>query len=218
MEMAMTTMRPSPIFCPEMIAPIIDGRKTMTRRVFIPSEPPPQWAIRAVMNANGTWVWWGQNVSGSLAEWAWELNEKGPPHGDPGTVWYLREALRCSESGMVVYRQDGCPAWLDGRESQTWTWKRDTLPAMFMPAWAARRWLRVEAVRVERLQDITERDAGAEGCHWHPSPTACTEASDVAVFRKLWDRLNGRRPGCAWKDNPWTWTYQFAPCPRPERL
>ena len=195
--------RPSPIFCPEMIAAILDGRKTQARRVARLFDP------------TGTYAAHDDDGCPMTADQYGDWRRDAPPHGGPGTIWYLREGLRRSDSGMVVYRQDGCPAWKDGKESQTWTWLRPTLPAMFMPAWAARYWLRVEALRVERLQDITEEDATAEGCYWRPSATACTEATNVAVFRQLWTRLNGKRPGCAWKDNPFVFVYAFTATEKP---
>ncbi len=197
--------RPSPIFCPEMFAAILDGRKTQTRRV-VSGIPQTYQLCRRPVN----WTE-GHEVFLDPADPVGSEMAVGSPHGGPGTVWYLREALARSDSGVIVYRQDGCPAWLDGKESQTWQWARPVLPAMFMPAWAARLWLRVTAVRVERVRDIGEADAIAEGVPWG-AVQYCGHASKM--FAELWDRLNAKR-GHPWEANDWVWVYQFKRTEKP---
>jgi hypothetical protein len=88
-----------------------------------------------------------------------------------------------------------------------------------MPRWASRITLAVESIRVERLHDITEEDAKAEGCDavgdWSAAPPGEDGLGFVAPlryragFRVLWDSISGRRPGCSWADNPWVWRVQF---------
>ena len=93
-----------------------------------------------------------------------------------------------------------------------------------MPRWASRTILEVVSVRVERLRDITEDDAQAEGidrgedffqCEtWKNYQPDSEEASwfpddPVGSFRTLWDSINGDKPGRAWKDNPWVWVVEF---------
>lgn len=82
-------------------------------------------------------------------------------------------------------------------------------PAMFMPRWASRLTLTVTDVRVERLQDISEADAIAEGVFtWacERPMMANTRKSDRDLYRELWDSING--PG-AWEANPWVAAYTF---------
>jgi hypothetical protein len=76
-----------------------------------------------------------------------------------------------------------------------------------MPKWASRTALRVKDVRIEKLQDIRESDAYAEGYNWQGYPEDC-EFSDKARpwFRNLWGRAHGPN---AWDANPWVWVVVF---------
>jgi hypothetical protein len=76
-------------------------------------------------------------------------------------------------------------------------------PNIFMPKWVARIWLEVTNVRVERVQDITSRDAAKEGIEqWG------TDAHMKGEFLRLWDSINEKR-GFGWDKNPWVWVYEF---------
>jgi hypothetical protein len=83
-----------------------------------------------------------------------------------------------------------------------------------MPREAARIFLRVKTVRVERLQDITPKDAWDEGCRignsfpWEEHiPELQQQCRDI-LFIQLWDSLNAKR-GYGWDANPWVWVYEF---------
>lgn len=98
----------------------------------------------------------------------------------------------------VFYRADGeCLAL------QPWR------PSIHMPRWASRITLEVTSVRVERLQDISEADALAEGVNAHQDhhgrPTTSIY-SPVQAYRDLWEQING--PG-SWDANPWVWAVDF---------
>ena len=82
-----------------------------------------------------------------------------------------------------------------------------------MPRWASRIDLEVTGVRVERLQDISEEDAIAEGIQWHRNgywyvdgTSILSYASAVDCYRLLFERING--PG-SWDANPWVWCISF---------
>ncbi len=86
----------------------------------------------------------------------------------------------------------------------------------FMPKSAVRLWLKVEAVGVERLQDLTEEDAVAEGVRrWSGGRWKCFEQdalaheTPIAAFECGWDKINGHRPGCSWSDDPWVWVLTY---------
>lgn len=85
-------------------------------------------------------------------------------------------------------------------------------PSIFMPRWASRLVLEVTAVRVERLQDISGRDAKAEGVDeddFGPPPEHEGFVFDYrAGYAQLWDSLNAAR-GFGWKSNPWVWVVEF---------
>lgn len=75
-----------------------------------------------------------------------------------------------------------------------------------MPRWACRLVLEVCLVRVQRLQEISERDAIAEGVHHEPMKL--TADGGRILYRQLWDLLNAER-GYPWKSNPWVWVVEF---------
>ncbi len=130
----------------------------------------------------------------------------------PGDVLRVNEALRPSGSRIVVYDQDRCPAWRDG-ESVTWPWKVSALAARYMPRWAARRWLEVKRVRVERLEQISEEDARAEGLALTPCThpdcgpgTRCGSDSYRGEFAVTWNKLHEDHP---WGSGVWVFAYDF---------
>lgn len=78
-----------------------------------------------------------------------------------------------------------------------------------MPRWASRIDLKVEKIILQRLHDMRPEDALAEGIEMSGcSISAPFNAMDG--FRRLWDKINGRKPGRAWKDNPFVWCIRFA--------
>lgn len=87
-------------------------------------------------------------------------------------------------------------------------------PSIHMPRWASRILLEVVAVRVERLQDITEADILAEGvtvdavAKWTNTPWSNMPTLHHAM-RVLWDSINGDRAGADWESNPWVWVVIF---------
>jgi hypothetical protein len=90
----------------------------------------------------------------------------------------------------------------------------------FMPKWAARIRLEITGIRVERLQDITEEDAKAEGIEFADTALdgrlyrdySCKKlsftSSPIESYQSLWDSINTKR-GFGWTTNPWVWVIEF---------
>lgn len=86
-------------------------------------------------------------------------------------------------------------------------------PSIYMPRWASRITLEVTGVRVERLNDINQEDAIAEGVEAHDDdgvtyygPLGRGVCDPIVAYRSLWDSING--PG-SWAANPWVWVVEF---------
>lgn len=132
----------------------------------------------------------------------------------PGDRVYVKEGL-FNDFGWAHYRADKRPVELCPDTITPWKWKRDVLSSRLMPKWAARYWLAILDVRAERLQEITEEDAIAEGVEpimrdtggYEPWGTPCPDHADYrSPFAELWDSLHGKG---AWDRNPWVFRYVF---------
>ena len=151
------------------------------------------------------------------------------PYGVPGDKLWVRESYRFgaewddtkpSEVPPIAFSEDGPHRYLgvihyeaDGQMKRPadggWGKLR---PGMFMPRWGSRITLELVSVRAERLQDISEDDAIAEGWEKQPERSADpTVHRDAARdwYSDLWDTING--PG-SWAANPYVWALEFARC------
>ena len=149
------------------------------------------------------------------------------PLGVPGDLLYVRETTQRWRDNYAQYRATITPV-IGDREHMcngraTWWYSRDVCPSIHMPKWAARLWVRNTGVRVERVRDITDDDAEAEGiynaggCHewwcdgagFHPDqPCHCGDWSPTEVFAKLWDSIYAKR-GLGWDSNCWVWVTSY---------
>jgi hypothetical protein len=154
------------LFSAEMVRAILDGRKTQTRRKMS-VQPWPDALVTVehyhptVIDRHGD-MQPGKEIFGAH----WDDGEHGLrcPYGPPGDTLWVRETWAPLPGSVVLnvafYRADTKAAPDDVR------WR----PSIHMPRWASRITLEVKGVRVERLQDISEDDARAEGCKARPSP------------------------------------------------
>jgi hypothetical protein len=195
----MGKMKERPIlFSAPMVRAILEGRKTMTRRVIKPH--PTLFNGRA-----------GGHDCG------WPIDERGRlvacPYGQPGDRLWVRETFQTLEDfaakDATYYRADGkkITALVDGdKYDLSHKWR----PSIFMPRALSRITLEITSVRVERVQDISEADAIAEGCI--ASNDDLTDGYfDIparSFFEDLWDSINAKL-GYGWDANPWVWVVEF---------
>ena len=219
------------LFSASMIRALLDGRKTMTRRVVKPQPDakffdPPRCQYSATGHGGpGLYVGCGDYPDEGSQLWRC-------PFGAPGDLLWVRETWRTGVGldgfspqritemareagyddgwGPVQYVADGAArGWRDiPNFGGAWGNIRQSI---HMPRWASRLTLRVTAVRVERVQEISEEDARAEGVE--PSIAGQDERGNRRTHRtgfvRLWDSINGRRDGCSWAENPFVWCVSF---------
>ena len=121
-------------------------------------------------------------------------------YGQPGDRLWVRETWAPSLVEGAIYRATS--------KANPIRWA----PSIHMPRWACRLVLEVLTVRVERLQDITEEGAKAEGVSldwYHRDAGHGYYESYRDGFECLWNSIYGKRPGLAWEDNPWVWVTGF---------
>lgn len=193
-------MKERPIlFSGPMVRAILEGRKTQTRRI--------------AKDRDGITVHPNGQV---LARGGW-LPELCCPYGKPGDRLWVKETfqMHATLAGIrVTYREGNADAWIEPPE--TWEMIPDDnhwRPSLFMPRWASRITLEIEAVRVERIIEITAEDCIAEGIYqqggqWiiDGSVTGLGWMQPEGAYRELWESINGLG---SWDANPWVWVIQF---------
>ena len=185
------------LFSGPMVRALLAGTKTQTRRVV-----KPQPANGTTAYLNGVEREWDRYWPVSTARNDYTGDAVRCPYGQPGDTLWVREtfAEKLANTGRPLgwaYRADGERA---DYELGSGRW----VPSIHMPRVACRLKLEVTGVRVERLKDISEDDARAEG-------TTIVEGglSPQEAYMQLWDSINEDRDGCAWRDNPWVWVVEF---------
>jgi len=182
-----------------MVRAILEGRKSQTRR-----ECKPEWYRCLDMEEPDA-------RAAALTRC---------PYGQPGDRLWVRETWGKDPDGRPCYRAD-CTVHLDS-DNYADQLEHDRLvgarwarwrPSIFMPRWACRLVLEIVAVRVERLQEISEADVRAEGCEiramWMFGADTKEKRNAIArpVYQNLWDSLNAKR--APWSSNPWVWVVEF---------
>lgn len=197
------------LFSTDMVRAILEDRKTVTRRVVKPQpdgRPVP-------MTKDSCWP-------GYFAIQGTEKVVRLPYQ--PGDILWVRETWAEMPYGFV-YRADG-------EEPDGWDCDDRWRPSIHMPRGAARIFLRVTGVRVERLQEITEDGAKAEGAEKSYPYTDPETGKTVFVldekgtyrsgFSQIWDRTIKQkdRLSCCWESTPWVWVIEFERCEKPRGL
>jgi hypothetical protein len=194
-------MKERPIlFSAPMVRALLDGSKTQTRRVV-----KPQPSILA-----GELLCWKDNAltDDQMAALC--------PYGQPGDRLWVRESWHQRGKFVFALPDSDKRSWLGTREiAYSADAKRPghdwrSRPSIHMPRWASRITLEITEVRVERLQDISEDDALAEGCSStaivHEDGEDYTGHYASEEYQDLWESING--PG-SWDTNPWVWAVSF---------
>jgi hypothetical protein len=192
------------IFSAPMVRAILDGSKTQARRKVLLG----RWQIE-------------ERDDGSPWPWLYDEKRGGDswlrcPYGQPGDRLWVREtfaivprtAYRCSEGVQQTLRPDDDQDAAIYREG--WTRSRGGFrwrPSIHMPRWASRITLEVTGIRVERLQDISEKDANAEGVKHSLHLPGGRFAREN--FAHLWWTIHGDE---SWEANPLVWVVEFKRC------
>lgn len=214
------------LFNDQMVRAILEGRKTVTRRVVTPQ---PDF-LGSMVDPNTPFKTLDAGLHARIT----------CPYGQPGDRLWVRETwtdVNMCGAPALAYRADEDirdlmeePGFLDDRGAfnyddprvkpypfACWYAELDQArwrPSIHMPRWASRILLEITAVRVERLQDISEEQALAEGVRGEPCDHARQACSDIGcwgdtakgAFGFLWEQLNGAG---AWQANPWVWVVEF---------
>ena len=213
-------MRERPIiFSAPMVRAILAGAKTQTRRVvrqqITPLADGSSWHQFDHRGSN-----YRMNLrNGTVSQWSPLL--QFCPYGQPGDRLWVRETHApqsdCWGSWERWTRGEGGPGpVIHYKASDERAWVDRWRPSIHMPRWASRITLEITSVRVERLQDISEADAIAEGCIQNPNgyyqggPHKVIGlkqmATAVRAYRDLWESINGPS---SWDANPWVWVVEF---------
>ena len=224
------------LFNTEMVKALLDGRKTVTRRVIKPQPKPEHpyplgWVTDSTDNKNIGCFGWGQDEYGGVIDYA-------KPPCRTGDILYVRETYGTySTFNGHSYAYKGDYIDFENSEKAKKLVKR-WIPSIHMPREAARIFLRVTDVRVERLQEITEEQAVKEGvpADWpmdkvycpickgegligavHPVSLGFMEVEcphcekGTSCFQNLWNSTikPADLPLYGWDASPWVWVIEF---------
>lgn len=207
-------MKERPIlFSSSMVRAILEGRKTMTRRVVKP-QPDAAWGdlSHGIWEGNDEWTGLPYWDEGGLRTRPDICSSPLPcPYGVLGDRLWVRETFR-----LPSRYDDATPDELAAQVSRSDVryladgdidLSGKNRPSIFMRRCWSRILLEVVSVRVERVQDITEDDAIFEGCIHDPNYGVHGKEAR-SEFIRLWELLNSKR-GYGWIANPWVWVVEF---------
>ena len=182
-----------------MVRALLDGRKTQTRRVI---KPQPDFDDPNKQNLSD-YLFKGALAATGGSDWPDKC-----PYGAPGDRLWVRETFAYDvaeypdgkTAEAAIYRATtDCEDYFKGH----WC------PSIFMPRRLSRITLEVTKVRVQRMQEISEVDAIAEGCQLIEGNPKRRDGLDYSSeFYSLWDSINAKR-GYGWDKNPWVWVVTF---------
>jgi len=195
------------LFSDSMVHAILEGRKRQTRRIckyFITGPNPPNASTFDMYESAGRAGWvgaFGLDGTGNATQLC--------PYGRPADRLWVRETFRSTDTlEYEAYRADlYTHRWNPAVNPDNCTWR----PSIFMPRRLSRITLEITKVRVERVQQITEKDGQDEGVMvrdvMYPDEPH-SAYSYVEQFKLLWNEINEKR-GFGWEANPFVWVIEF---------
>lgn len=210
------------LFNTEMVRAILEGKKTCTRRLV-------KHDVESILNSP-------YHKKHPEVEDRQIISKLCQPPYQPGDILYVRETFAwspcwdcgldtepggCSNETDKIYKEKeyGCYMYRASCEDNEYPSADTWHPSIHMPKEAARIFLKVKAVRVERLQEITGQDVLKEGLNSHVHPQAFYfDGNQREMFEKLWNstikKSDIERYG--WDANPWVCVIEFERCEKPE--
>lgn len=221
------------LFNTEMVRAILDGRKTCTRRIIKP-QPDEKHTYPLGFVTDGTEKKEVGCFGFGINEYGGSIQYAKPPYLG-GDALYIRETWT-EECGKYYYRANYDSDYLDPCETLSGGYPASCRnhpgcdgcmetstrihwhPSIHMPKEAARIWLKVTDVRVERLQEITPQGAWKEGARCsclNPVPDC---AGNKTAFVNIWNSTIKKSDidRYGWDANPWVWVIEFERCEKPE--
>lgn len=209
------------LYSPPMVQAVMNDRKTKTRRktgLDKINENPDDWEIISLSSKNQ----YNQLIATFKNRKLNKVENIKSPYGKPGDLLWVREKHRslfnCQTEAFERYDYYAdMPEDFHVQMKKKYP-KRNWKPSIHMPKAAARIWLRVTDIRIERLQDISEEDAISEGIKSRYSEIFneeryhdyLNEESEwrfpESSFQSLWTKINGPE---SWDLNPWVWVVSF---------
>lgn len=193
------------LFNTEMVRAILDGRKDATRRIvkgFIPDDAV--WGYTAFTPKGYI------SCRGTFADGYGEKFFKLPC--ESGDILYVRETWKKAPKGYYYYED-----WQRNDIADITKWK----PSIHMPKEAARIWLKVMNVRVERLQEISAESALAEGADKYIHTNGgLDENMTITSFIGIWNSTIKKSDldRYGWDANPYVWVISFERCEKPTEM
>lgn len=203
------------LFNTEMVRAILDGRKSCTRRLVKPQPDekhtyPLGFVTDSTEKKNVGCFGFGIDEYSGSVQYAKQLYQ-------PGDILYVRETWgEGYEEGTYIYKADDKLANLPSFSESS---KLIYHPSIHMPKEAARIWLRVTNVRVERLNEITDKDAEREGTQPdYPFDYDVDKWPNLEHFKKIWNSTIKKSDldRYGWDASPWVWVVEFERCEKPE--
>lgn len=210
------------LFNTEMVRAILDGRKTCTRRLVKP-QPKSKLCYTFAGSDSNTWGYpnrtaheiWGEEFKLPNDITEEELSKRWNPPYHTDDILYVREAWKKAPNGYYYYED-----WQRNDIADVTKWK----PSIHMPKEAARIWLKVADVRVERLQEITVDGCHREGINIETSAVTDGETLNrnhdfsLEKFEILWDSTVKKSDidRYGWDANPYVWVISFERCEKPK--